>query len=204
MRATINTMNIFVRAVEANNFLAAARSLLIDPAAVGRAIKSLGGSGCAPVRSLDPRAATHSRRYALLCRLRSNSEKVRRSHSKVSGRPCDTARAAQSWNGSRLDQSDAAEGAACVSENTRRSEIVLLGIDQGSRSAARGRRPLRGRKSAATRQSASRASGRGYAPAFPVTIRDVRVARLSRAGGDSMRANGFARSRLRSLHHHGK
>jgi len=39
--ATIQTMNIFARAVEANSFMGAARSLLIDPAAVSRAIKSL-------------------------------------------------------------------------------------------------------------------------------------------------------------------
>jgi LysR family transcriptional regulator, regulator for bpeEF and oprC len=41
MRLTIHAMNIFVRAVETNSFVGAARSLLIDPTAVGRAIKAL-------------------------------------------------------------------------------------------------------------------------------------------------------------------
>ncbi len=41
MRRTIHGMNIFVRAVEANSFTGAARSLLIDPTGVSRAIKAL-------------------------------------------------------------------------------------------------------------------------------------------------------------------
>jgi LysR family transcriptional regulator, regulator for bpeEF and oprC len=41
MSITIQAMTIFVRAVDANGFTAAARSLLIDPTAVGRAIKGL-------------------------------------------------------------------------------------------------------------------------------------------------------------------
>jgi LysR family transcriptional regulator for bpeEF and oprC len=41
MPATIHTMNIFVRAVEQNSFVGAARSLLIDPTAVSRAIGAL-------------------------------------------------------------------------------------------------------------------------------------------------------------------
>ena len=41
MRANITEMNIFVRAVETNSFVGAARSLLIDPAVVTRAIKAL-------------------------------------------------------------------------------------------------------------------------------------------------------------------
>lgn len=41
MRANITEMNIFVRAVETNSFAGAARSLLIDPAVVSRAIKAL-------------------------------------------------------------------------------------------------------------------------------------------------------------------
>jgi LysR family transcriptional regulator for bpeEF and oprC len=41
MHATIHAMNVFVRAVETNSFVGAARALLIDPAAVSRTIKSL-------------------------------------------------------------------------------------------------------------------------------------------------------------------
>ena len=41
MRTTTHEMNIFVRAVETNSFVGAARSLLIDPAAVSRAVKAL-------------------------------------------------------------------------------------------------------------------------------------------------------------------
>jgi DNA-binding transcriptional LysR family regulator len=41
MRTTIHGMNIFVRAVETNSFTEAARSLLIDPTGVSRAIKAL-------------------------------------------------------------------------------------------------------------------------------------------------------------------
>lgn len=41
MHATIQAMTIFVRAVEKNSFVGAARSLLIDPAAVSRAVNSL-------------------------------------------------------------------------------------------------------------------------------------------------------------------
>jgi len=41
MHTLPQAMNIFVRAVETNSFVGAARSLLIDPAAVSRAIKAL-------------------------------------------------------------------------------------------------------------------------------------------------------------------
>jgi DNA-binding transcriptional LysR family regulator len=41
MRTSIRVIEIFVRVVESGSFAAAARSLLIDPAAVSRAIKSL-------------------------------------------------------------------------------------------------------------------------------------------------------------------
>jgi DNA-binding transcriptional LysR family regulator len=41
MPATIHAMNIFARAVESNSFVSAARSLLLDPAAVSRAVKNL-------------------------------------------------------------------------------------------------------------------------------------------------------------------
>jgi DNA-binding transcriptional LysR family regulator len=41
MRTSIQSMKIFVRAVEANSFTGAAQSLLIDPTAVSRAIKAL-------------------------------------------------------------------------------------------------------------------------------------------------------------------
>jgi DNA-binding transcriptional LysR family regulator len=41
MRPDIQAMGIFVRAVETNSFVGAARSLLIDPAAVSRSIKAL-------------------------------------------------------------------------------------------------------------------------------------------------------------------
>src|SRR5258706_3848859 len=41
MHTPLHAMNIFVRAVETNSFVGAARSLLIDPAAVSRAIKAL-------------------------------------------------------------------------------------------------------------------------------------------------------------------
>ena len=41
MRPNIRTIEMFVRAVESGSFVAAARHLLIDPAAVSRAIKSL-------------------------------------------------------------------------------------------------------------------------------------------------------------------
>jgi len=41
MRTNIRAIEIFVRAVESGTFVAAARSLLIDPAAVSRAIKGL-------------------------------------------------------------------------------------------------------------------------------------------------------------------
>ena len=41
MRANIPEMKIFVRAVETNSFVSVARSLLIDPAVVSRAIKAL-------------------------------------------------------------------------------------------------------------------------------------------------------------------
>src|SRR5262245_19165005 len=41
MSATIQAMHVFVRAVEVNSFIAAARSLLIDPAVVSRTIKAL-------------------------------------------------------------------------------------------------------------------------------------------------------------------
>src|ERR1044072_557194 len=41
MRTSIRLIEIFVRAAESGSFVAAARSLLIDPAAVSRAIKTL-------------------------------------------------------------------------------------------------------------------------------------------------------------------
>lgn len=41
MRTSIRVIEIFVRVVECGSFVAAARSLLIDPAAVSRAIKGL-------------------------------------------------------------------------------------------------------------------------------------------------------------------
>jgi LysR family transcriptional regulator for bpeEF and oprC len=41
MRITIQAMSIFVRAVETNSFTSAARSLLMDPTGVSRAIKAL-------------------------------------------------------------------------------------------------------------------------------------------------------------------
>lgn len=41
MLTNVPAMNIFVRVVEANSFAAAARSLLIDPSAVSRAVKTL-------------------------------------------------------------------------------------------------------------------------------------------------------------------
>jgi DNA-binding transcriptional LysR family regulator len=41
MRASLRAIEIFVRAVEGGSFVAAARSLLIDPAVVSRAIKTL-------------------------------------------------------------------------------------------------------------------------------------------------------------------
>src|SRR5262245_23598612 len=41
MRPSIRAIEIFVRAVESGSFVAAARSLLIDPAAVSRAVKGL-------------------------------------------------------------------------------------------------------------------------------------------------------------------
>src|SRR5262249_61758525 len=41
MHTSIRAIEIFVRAVESGSFAAAARSLLIDPAAVSRAIKGL-------------------------------------------------------------------------------------------------------------------------------------------------------------------
>src|SRR6266849_10738392 len=41
MSTTIHAMNIFVRAVETNNFTGVARSLFIDPGAVSRTIKAL-------------------------------------------------------------------------------------------------------------------------------------------------------------------
>jgi LysR family transcriptional regulator for bpeEF and oprC len=41
MHTTIHAMNIFVRAVEQNSFVGAARSLLIDPTAVSRTISAL-------------------------------------------------------------------------------------------------------------------------------------------------------------------
>lgn len=41
MRTSIRLIEIFVRVVEAGSFVAAARNLLVDPAAVSRAIKSL-------------------------------------------------------------------------------------------------------------------------------------------------------------------
>ena len=41
MRTNIRVIEIFVRVVESGSFVAAARSLLIDPAAVSRAIKGL-------------------------------------------------------------------------------------------------------------------------------------------------------------------
>src|SRR5215469_5529526 len=41
MPASVHAMNVFVRAVETNSFVGAARALLIDPAAVSRAIKGL-------------------------------------------------------------------------------------------------------------------------------------------------------------------
>jgi DNA-binding transcriptional LysR family regulator len=41
MRPNIQAMDIFVRTVETNSFIGAARSLLIDPAAVSRTIKAL-------------------------------------------------------------------------------------------------------------------------------------------------------------------
>jgi len=43
MRANVRLIEIFVRVVEAESFVGAARSMLIDPAAVSRAIKSLEG-----------------------------------------------------------------------------------------------------------------------------------------------------------------
>jgi len=44
MSANVRAIEIFVRAVESGSFVAAARSLLIDPAAVSRAIKGLEGN----------------------------------------------------------------------------------------------------------------------------------------------------------------
>ena len=44
MRVTIRVIEIFVRVVESGSFVAAARSLLIDPAAVSRAVKDLEGN----------------------------------------------------------------------------------------------------------------------------------------------------------------
>jgi len=41
MQTTIHAMNVFVRAVEHNSFVGAARSLLIDPTAVSRTIGAL-------------------------------------------------------------------------------------------------------------------------------------------------------------------
>src|SRR3954463_3859128 len=41
MRPSIRAIEIFVRVVESGSFVAAARSLLIDPAAVSRAVKGL-------------------------------------------------------------------------------------------------------------------------------------------------------------------
>ena len=41
MHTSIRAIEIFVRAVESGSFVAAARSLLIDPAAISRAIKGL-------------------------------------------------------------------------------------------------------------------------------------------------------------------
>src|SRR6476660_7155326 len=41
MRTSIRLIEIFVRVVESGSFVGAARSLLIDPAAVSRAIKTL-------------------------------------------------------------------------------------------------------------------------------------------------------------------
>jgi len=41
MQTSLHALNIFVRAVESNSFVGAARSLLINPAAVSRAIKGL-------------------------------------------------------------------------------------------------------------------------------------------------------------------
>ena len=41
MRINIRVIDIFVRVVERGSFIAAARSLLIDPAAVSRAINGL-------------------------------------------------------------------------------------------------------------------------------------------------------------------
>ncbi len=41
MRVSIRAIEVFVRAVECGSFVAAARSLLIDPAAVSRTIKAL-------------------------------------------------------------------------------------------------------------------------------------------------------------------
>ena len=41
MHANIHAMNVFVRAVETNSFVGAARALLIDPAGVSRTIKAL-------------------------------------------------------------------------------------------------------------------------------------------------------------------
>ena len=43
MSTTIHAMSIFVRAVETNSFMGAARSLFIDPGAVSRTIKALEG-----------------------------------------------------------------------------------------------------------------------------------------------------------------
>src|SRR5690349_20758707 len=41
MRASVRLIEIFIRVVETESFVGAARSMLIDPAAVSRAIKSL-------------------------------------------------------------------------------------------------------------------------------------------------------------------
>ncbi len=41
MHLTLHAIKVFVRAVETNSFVSAARSLLIDPTAVSRAIKAL-------------------------------------------------------------------------------------------------------------------------------------------------------------------
>ena len=41
MRASVRLIEIFVRVVETGSFVGAARAMLIDPAAVSRAIKSL-------------------------------------------------------------------------------------------------------------------------------------------------------------------
>ena len=66
MRPNIRVIEIFVRVVESGSFVAAARSLLIDPAAVSRAIKSLEENLGIPLfTAIHARAEANDRRRAL-------------------------------------------------------------------------------------------------------------------------------------------